>query len=52
MADARRLRRPAGGEFDARATDPGHQEAVRAVQGLHGTSVAGLLLSMGPNSVS
>ncbi|MFG2335161.1 aminotransferase class I/II-fold pyridoxal phosphate-dependent enzyme [Streptomyces yangpuensis] len=47
-----RMRQLAGGEFGARATDPGHQEAVRAVQGLHGTSVAGLLLNMGPNTVS
>ncbi|MFE1896607.1 polyketide synthase [Streptomyces yangpuensis] len=47
-----RMRQLAGGEFGARSTDPGHQEAVRAVQGLHGTSVAGLLLNMGPNTVS
>ncbi|MFC9583536.1 aminotransferase class I/II-fold pyridoxal phosphate-dependent enzyme [Streptomyces yangpuensis] len=47
-----RMRQLAGGEFGARVTDPGHQEAVRAVQGLHGTSVAGLLLNMGPNTVS
>ncbi|MFJ7775874.1 aminotransferase class I/II-fold pyridoxal phosphate-dependent enzyme [Streptomyces yangpuensis] len=47
-----RMRQLAGGEFGARATDPGHQEAVRAVQGLHGTSVAGLLLNMGPNTIS
>ncbi|MFE0583016.1 aminotransferase class I/II-fold pyridoxal phosphate-dependent enzyme [Streptomyces sp. NPDC058874] len=46
-----RMRQLAGGEFGARATDPG-TEAVRAVQGLHGTSVAGLLLNMGPNTIS
>ncbi|MGW9086312.1 aminotransferase class I/II-fold pyridoxal phosphate-dependent enzyme [Streptomyces yangpuensis] len=47
-----RMRQLAGGEFGARVTDPGHQDAVRAVQGLHGTSVAGLLLNMGPNTIS
>ncbi|MEU3373731.1 aminotransferase class I/II-fold pyridoxal phosphate-dependent enzyme [Streptomyces sp. NPDC006660] len=47
-----RMRQLAGGEFGARATDPGWLETVRAVDGLHGTSVAGLLLNMGPNSVS
>ncbi|WP_395295277.1 aminotransferase class I/II-fold pyridoxal phosphate-dependent enzyme [Kitasatospora hibisci] len=47
-----RMRQLAGGEFGARATDPGLREAVRAVDGLHGSSVAGLLLNMGPNTVS
>ncbi|MFF3721684.1 aminotransferase class I/II-fold pyridoxal phosphate-dependent enzyme [Streptomyces erythrochromogenes] len=47
-----RMRQLAGGEFGTRATDPGLQETVRAVQGLHGTSVAGLLLNMGPNTIS
>ncbi|MFJ3787757.1 aminotransferase class I/II-fold pyridoxal phosphate-dependent enzyme [Kitasatospora sp. NPDC090091] len=47
-----RMRQLAGGEFGARATDPGLHEAVRAVDGLHGSSVAGLLLNMGPNTVS
>ncbi|WP_435885883.1 aminotransferase class I/II-fold pyridoxal phosphate-dependent enzyme [Streptomyces erythrochromogenes] len=47
-----RMRQLAGGEFGARATDPGWQETVRGVHGLHGTSVAGLLLNMGPNTIS
>ncbi|MFE7093435.1 aminotransferase class I/II-fold pyridoxal phosphate-dependent enzyme [Streptomyces erythrochromogenes] len=47
-----RMRQLAGGEFGTRLTDPGGQESVRAVQGLHGTSVAGLLLNMGPNTIS
>ncbi|MEV7579397.1 aminotransferase class I/II-fold pyridoxal phosphate-dependent enzyme [Streptomyces erythrochromogenes] len=47
-----RMRQLAGGEFGTPATDPGWQETVRAVQGLHGTSVAGLLLNMGPNTIS
>ncbi|OLZ59492.1 beta-ketoacyl synthase [Streptomyces amritsarensis] len=47
-----RMRQLAGGEFGARAADAGWQETVRAVQGLHGTSVAGLLLNMGPNTIS
>ncbi|WP_043193688.1 aminotransferase class I/II-fold pyridoxal phosphate-dependent enzyme [Streptomyces sp. NRRL F-2664] len=47
-----RMRQLAGGEFGARAADPGWQETVSAVQGLHGTSVAGLLLNMGPNTIS
>ncbi|MCX5583469.1 aminotransferase class I/II-fold pyridoxal phosphate-dependent enzyme [Streptomyces erythrochromogenes] len=47
-----RMRQLAGGEFGTRATDPGWQETVRAVHGLHGTSVAGLLLNMGPNTIS
>ncbi|UQX04858.1 aminotransferase class I/II-fold pyridoxal phosphate-dependent enzyme [Streptomyces sp. RerS4] len=47
-----RMRQLAGGEFGARATDPGWQDTVRAVDGLNGTSVAGLLLNMGPNTIS
>lgn len=47
-----RMRQLAGGEFGARATDSGPFEMVRAVDGLHGTSVAGLLLNMGPNTIS
>ncbi|WP_432253751.1 aminotransferase class I/II-fold pyridoxal phosphate-dependent enzyme [Streptomyces sp. HNM1019] len=47
-----RTRQLAGGEFGARATGPGWPETVRAVDGLHGSSVAGLLLNMGPNTVS
>ncbi|MCX5379713.1 aminotransferase class I/II-fold pyridoxal phosphate-dependent enzyme [Streptomyces sp. NBC_00091] len=47
-----RMRQLAGGEFGARATDPAWRETVRAVDGLHGTSAAGLLLNMGPNTIS
>ncbi|MBW5484687.1 polyketide synthase, partial [Streptomyces bambusae] len=47
-----RMRQLAGGEFGARAADPHWPETVRAVDGLHGTSVAGLLLNMGPNTIS
>lgn len=47
-----RVRQLAGGEFGARATDPLLPDAVRAVDGLHGSSVAGLLLNMGPNTIS
>ncbi|MFD0354764.1 aminotransferase class I/II-fold pyridoxal phosphate-dependent enzyme [Streptomyces sp. NPDC127110] len=47
-----RVRQLAGGEFGARAADPRWQETVRAVDGLHGTSAAGLLLNMGPNTIS
>ncbi|MEU7726547.1 aminotransferase class I/II-fold pyridoxal phosphate-dependent enzyme [Streptomyces sp. NPDC040724] len=47
-----RMRQLTGGEFGARAADPRWPETVRAVDGLHGTSVAGLLLNMGPNTIS
>ncbi|MFE6838300.1 aminotransferase class I/II-fold pyridoxal phosphate-dependent enzyme [Streptomyces sp. NPDC057705] len=47
-----RMRQLTGGEFGARAADPQWPETVRAVDGLHGTSVAGLLLNMGPNTIS
>nr|WP_307818946.1 aminotransferase class I/II-fold pyridoxal phosphate-dependent enzyme [Streptomyces sabulosicollis] len=47
-----RMRQLTGGEFGARATDPRWPETVRAVDGLHGSSVAGLLLNMGPNTIS
>ncbi|MCC9312430.1 aminotransferase class I/II-fold pyridoxal phosphate-dependent enzyme [Kitasatospora sp. RB6PN24] len=47
-----RMRQLAGGEFGARPSDPQWLEAARAVDRLHGSSVAGLLLNMGPNTVS
>ncbi|MFF8828130.1 aminotransferase class I/II-fold pyridoxal phosphate-dependent enzyme [Streptomyces sp. NPDC015131] len=47
-----RMRQLAAGEFGTRAAGPGLTGAARAVPGLHGTSVAGLLLNMGPNTVS
>ncbi len=47
-----RMRQLAGGEFGARATGAGWPETVGAVDDLHGSSVAGLLLNMGPNTVS
>ncbi|MFJ5675250.1 aminotransferase class I/II-fold pyridoxal phosphate-dependent enzyme [Streptomyces sp. NPDC093097] len=47
-----RMRQLVGGEFGARAADPRWPEMVSAVDGLHGTSVAGLLLNMGPNTIS
>ncbi|WP_189299683.1 aminotransferase class I/II-fold pyridoxal phosphate-dependent enzyme [Streptomyces albospinus] len=47
-----RMRQLAGGEFGARPADPRWPEMVRAVDGLHGTAVAGLLLNMGPNTIS
>ncbi|MET9604199.1 aminotransferase class I/II-fold pyridoxal phosphate-dependent enzyme [Streptomyces sp. NPDC006512] len=47
-----RMRQLAGGEFGARVDDARWADAVRAVDGLHGTSVAGLLLNMGPNTIS
>ncbi|WP_344121690.1 aminotransferase class I/II-fold pyridoxal phosphate-dependent enzyme [Streptomyces blastmyceticus] len=47
-----RLRQLAGGEFGSSAAGVPWQEAARAVDGLHGTSAAGLLLNMGPNTVS
>ncbi|MEU5978874.1 aminotransferase class I/II-fold pyridoxal phosphate-dependent enzyme [Streptomyces sp. NPDC047315] len=47
-----RMRQLTGGEFGARAKDPHWRETVRGVDGLHGSSVAGLLLNMGPNTVS
>ncbi len=47
-----RMRQLAGGEFGARTADDRFHETVRAVDGLHGTSVAGLLLNMGPNTIS
>ncbi|MER7466689.1 aminotransferase class I/II-fold pyridoxal phosphate-dependent enzyme [Streptomyces sp. NPDC097981] len=47
-----RMRQLAGGEFGARAAGSDWTETVRAVDGLHGTSVAGLLLNMGPNTIS
>ncbi|WP_314244963.1 aminotransferase class I/II-fold pyridoxal phosphate-dependent enzyme [Streptomyces kutzneri] len=47
-----RMRQLAGGEFGARLRHPRLLETVRAVDGLNGTSVAGLLLNMGPNTIS
>lgn len=47
-----RMRQLAGGEFGARAAHPRLLETVRAIDGLNGTSVAGLLLNMGPNTIS
>ncbi|MFJ4777627.1 aminotransferase class I/II-fold pyridoxal phosphate-dependent enzyme [Streptomyces sp. NPDC088762] len=47
-----RMRQLAAGEFGARASDPHWPQTVRAVDELHGTSVAGLLLNMGPNTIS
>ncbi|MFB7255519.1 aminotransferase class I/II-fold pyridoxal phosphate-dependent enzyme [Streptomyces nojiriensis] len=47
-----RMRQLAGGEFGARLAHPRLPETVRAVDGLNGTSVAGLLLNMGPNTIS
>ncbi|MFD4786101.1 aminotransferase class I/II-fold pyridoxal phosphate-dependent enzyme [Streptomyces sp. NPDC058459] len=47
-----RVRQLAGGEFGVPAVDPRLAETVRAVGDLHGSSVAGLLLNMGPNTIS
>nr|WP_189549614.1 aminotransferase class I/II-fold pyridoxal phosphate-dependent enzyme [Streptomyces lavendofoliae] len=47
-----RMRQLAGGEFGARVADPRWRESARAVDGLHGSSAAGLLLNMGPNTIS
>ncbi|WP_437089596.1 aminotransferase class I/II-fold pyridoxal phosphate-dependent enzyme [Streptomyces sp. enrichment culture] len=47
-----RMRQLAGGEFGQGADGAGALEMVRAVDRLNGTSVAGLLLNMGPNTVS
>ncbi|MGA5096090.1 aminotransferase class I/II-fold pyridoxal phosphate-dependent enzyme [Streptomyces lavendulocolor] len=47
-----RMRQLAGGEFGARVADPRWRESARAVGGLHGSSAAGLLLNMGPNTIS
>ncbi|WP_240110605.1 polyketide synthase, partial [Streptomyces sp. MUM 203J] len=47
-----RMRQLAGGEFGARPSDSRWRTAVRAVDRLHGSSVAGLLLNMGPSAVS
>ncbi|RPF29232.1 8-amino-7-oxononanoate synthase [Streptomyces sp. Ag109_G2-6] len=47
-----RMRQLAGGEFGARPGDPLWGETVRAVDGMQGTSVAGILLNMGPNTIS
>ncbi|MFI5611060.1 aminotransferase class I/II-fold pyridoxal phosphate-dependent enzyme [Amycolatopsis sp. NPDC051903] len=46
-----RLRQLAGGEF-GRSAGPELAEAASAVGGLHATAMAGLLLNMGPSSIS
>ncbi|WP_084145492.1 aminotransferase class I/II-fold pyridoxal phosphate-dependent enzyme [Amycolatopsis jejuensis] len=46
-----RLRQLAGGEF-GRSGDPALAETASAVSGLHATAMAGLLLNMGPSSIS
>ncbi|GAA1024168.1 MULTISPECIES: aminotransferase class I/II-fold pyridoxal phosphate-dependent enzyme [Amycolatopsis] len=46
-----RLKQLIGGEF-GRAGDPAMAEAASAVSGLHATAMAGLLLNMGPSSIS
>ncbi|MFH7599353.1 aminotransferase class I/II-fold pyridoxal phosphate-dependent enzyme [Streptomyces racemochromogenes] len=47
-----RMRQLGGGEFGARPGDAHWRETVRAVDGMQGTSVAGILLNMGPNTIS
>ncbi|MEU3915314.1 aminotransferase class I/II-fold pyridoxal phosphate-dependent enzyme [Streptomyces sp. NPDC029721] len=47
-----RMRQLAGGEFGARPADPRWADTARAVDGMRGTSVAGILLNMGPNTIS
>ncbi|MBT2409503.1 aminotransferase class I/II-fold pyridoxal phosphate-dependent enzyme [Streptomyces sp. ISL-12] len=47
-----RMRQLAGGEFGQGADGAGALEMVRAVDRLNGTSVAGLLLNMGPSTIS
>ena len=46
-----RLRQLIGGEF-GRPGDPAMAETASAVGGLHATAMAGLLLNMGPSSIS
>ncbi|WP_078560959.1 aminotransferase class I/II-fold pyridoxal phosphate-dependent enzyme [Streptomyces sp. AA4] len=46
-----RMKQLIGGEF-GRAGDPAMAEAASAVSGLHATAMAGLLLNMGPSSIS
>ncbi|WP_406637183.1 aminotransferase class I/II-fold pyridoxal phosphate-dependent enzyme [Amycolatopsis sp. WGS_07] len=46
-----RLKQLIGGEF-GRPGDPAMAEAASAVSGLHATAMAGLLLNMGPSSIS
>jgi 8-amino-7-oxononanoate synthase len=47
-----RLRQLAGGEFGRPAADPGWEDAASAVGGFHGTALSGLLMNMGPSSIS
>jgi 7-keto-8-aminopelargonate synthetase-like enzyme/3-oxoacyl-(acyl-carrier-protein) synthase len=47
-----RLRQIAGGEFGPAAAGPGWAEAGSAIRGFHATALPGLLLNMGPASIS
>ena len=47
-----RLRQIARGEFGTASSDPGWTAAGAAVEGLHGTALSGLLMNMGPTSIS
>ncbi|MEY9856885.1 8-amino-7-oxononanoate synthase [Catenulispora sp. GAS73] len=47
-----RLRQIARGEFGTASSDPGWTAAGAAVEGLHGTALSGLLMNMGPSSIS
>ncbi|MEZ0111088.1 8-amino-7-oxononanoate synthase [Catenulispora sp. EB89] len=47
-----RLRQIARGEFGSASSDPGWTAAGAAVEGLHGTALSGLLMNMGPTSIS
>ncbi len=47
-----RLRQIARGEFGSASSDPGWTAAGAAVEGLHGTALSGLLMNMGPSSIS
>lgn len=47
-----RLRQIARGEFGTASSDPGWTAAGEAVEGLHGTALSGLLMNMGPSSIS
>lgn len=47
-----RLRQIARGEFGTARSDPGWAAAGAAVEGLHGTALSGLLMNMGPTSIS
>ena len=47
-----RLRQIARGEFGSASSDPGWTAAGAAVEALHGTALSGLLMNMGPTSIS